>query len=306
MISSRSWSGNAGRSAETRDRDSTSLTTARITAECRSVAAPSMTERVRASTISNGYESVGRPPPSPAIPIATPLVPRKSTVSRMPTSEATASKSRPALDVSGALKAAIEHRLDRPPCRRWQSAHRAANGRSPRRADGKAIRHGSRIALSPPGMPTYRKWAARRKPSVIAHQKLAPPDRSVGAIARAIERHADHRFVSGHVRPCNWPYGHDDAGPRSSLQLRRAPHARGHSSSTHNRDADRARSTCGVTPNNCFVKPDVANKRLVGVPMIEIAHVMTEKRLPLLAQGEDSLELPAHRQDRATGKPGAA
>ncbi len=38
-------------------------------------------------------------------------------------------------------------------------------------------------------------------------------------------------------------------------------------------------------------------ERLVGIPMIEIAHVMAEKRLPVRGPGQNSLELASHRQD---------
>ena len=54
-----------------------------------------------------------------------------------------------------------------------------------------AIRHGSRIARSPPGRRTARSVPGAAEATHISDQQLAAPDRAVGAVAAAVEDRAD-------------------------------------------------------------------------------------------------------------------
>ena len=65
-----------------------------------------------------------------------------------------------------------------------------------------AIRHGSRIAASPPGIRTGHSWPIRSKPAQVAAQQLAAPDRAVGAVAGAVVDRARRRLdaVLGEAR----------------------------------------------------------------------------------------------------------
>ena len=61
-----------------------------------------------------------------------------------------------------------------------------ASAPAPATSHAQAIRQGSAMARSPPGMRTGCRWPVRSKPARTAHQKLPAPDRSVVAVAGAV------------------------------------------------------------------------------------------------------------------------
>ena len=65
------------------------------------------------------------------------------------------------------------------------------------------MRHGSRIAATPPGIGTGRRWPTRSNAVEVGDQQLAAPQRAVGAVAEAVEGEAEHRLgaaVLDHAR----------------------------------------------------------------------------------------------------------
>ena len=70
---------------------------------------------------------------------------------------------------------------------RTSSQRGHGTGRPARSRWTAATRHGSRIAASPPGSGTGSRCARRSNRVEVAAQQLAAPQRSVGAVARAVE-----------------------------------------------------------------------------------------------------------------------
>ena len=112
--------------------------------------------------------------------------PRSDTVSRTPSRAATASKRRPMPEESGALTL----RLSRTSCHRGHGT-----GRPPRSRWTAAMRHGSRIAASPPGSGTGSRCASALERGEVAAQQLAAPERPVGPVAGAVEDERERRAL---------------------------------------------------------------------------------------------------------------
>ena len=125
------------------------------------------------------------PPRAPS-----PPGPRRSTSVRRPHSAATASNSRPTLVV------VTRGQRGPPPPSAAASTPAQRRGLLARRrasSQAQAIRHGCRIAASPPGSRTGHRCATRSNAGQVAAQDLPAPHRAVGAVARAVEDRADRR-----------------------------------------------------------------------------------------------------------------
>ena len=85
-----------------------------------------------------------------------------------------------------------------------------------------AIRQGSRIACSPPGMRDRPQMGCAAEVAEVPDQELAAPDRAVGAVAGAVEDHPDHRSGLGRARPCSWPRARDGAARRGARRSSRS------------------------------------------------------------------------------------
>ena len=80
--------------------------------------------------------------------------------------------------------------IDAPGQRRAGARRLAAGGGD---SHAHAIRHGSRIARSPPGQPHRQQRADAVERREVADEQLAAPDRAVEAVAGAVEDRADRR-----------------------------------------------------------------------------------------------------------------
>src|SRR5665811_2256202 len=104
----------------------------------------------------------------------------------------TASKSRPALEVTSALRHSVVITRQREELRRTTAS--AAGTSSPYAVCryAAAIRHGSRMAPAPLGIGTLQV-SRPGKSDQVGHQQLAAPQRVVAAQAEAVEGHPDDR-----------------------------------------------------------------------------------------------------------------
>ena len=71
----------------------------------------------------------------------------------------------------------------------------ARNGSAPAsRAQTAPMRHGSRIAATPPGIGDGTEVPDALEPVEVGHQELAAPEGAVGAVAETVEGEPEHRF----------------------------------------------------------------------------------------------------------------
>ena len=156
------------------------------------------------------------------------------------------------------------------------------------------MRHGSRIAASPPGSGTGSRWARRSNDAEVAAQQLAAPERPVGAVARCRRRRARAPGRSRRARPGRRRRGRGGAGRRRARRPARAP-----TSSTGTRGAGRGRSTSRLDVEHREVELEIGAERAVGQLGVEVAEMRREERLAAARDAERALQLGADGDDRA-------
>ena len=176
------------------------------------------------------------------------------------------------------------------------SHSRAATSRPASSSQAQAIRQGSRIAASPPGIRTGHRWPMRSKPVQVAAQELAAPDRAVGAVAGAVVDRARRALGS----PCSARHG----GEVRVVVLdadRRAGRGRARTWSRGTPGAGRGRRARASTANSrskCAIAVGEGAQRLV---VAQVADVVRDPRAAVAGERERVLQLGADGQQRRRG-----